>query len=132
MKLFVDHCICLFIARAMNAVVAPDGHEVVALSDKFPADIDDVGWMTALGDEGGWVVLSDDHRIRKIPAEKAAWRAAKLKGFFLAPGWRKMTTVQKAGLLLLRWPQLVETERNVGVGMMLEIPAGKSSRLRQL
>lgn len=132
MKLFIDNCLPHVLATAMNAVVEASGREVTALRHKFPMNTSDVDWIHALGREGGWAVLSDDHRIRRLKAEREAWRRSGLLGFFLAPGWRKRTTVEKAGHLLLWWPRLVEAGRLHQGGSMLEIPAGKSSRFCQL
>ncbi|GAA0575067.1 hypothetical protein [Caenispirillum bisanense] len=131
MKLFVDNCLPPRLADALNVLVEPEGHRVVALRHMFPQSTSDVDWISALGADGGWAVLSDDHRIRKVQSERMAWRQANLLGFFLAPGWRKMNTVTKAGHLLLWWPRMVTAAEITAPGSMLEIPAGKGARFRQ-
>ncbi|MBE9557834.1 MAG: hypothetical protein IMF08_13330 [Proteobacteria bacterium] len=130
MKLLVDHNISPYLARAVGVVVEPDGHTVIALKDKFSPDATDETWIETLGREGGWAVLTDDHRIRKNPAERAAWRSARLKGFFLAPGWRKFNTIQKTGRLLLWWPRLVDADKQFAEGAVVELPIGPGSRFR--
>lgn len=130
MKLLVDHNISPYLAKAVAAVVSPDGHQVIAKQDKFPRNTADQIWIDALGKEGGWSVITDDHRIRKNPAEKAAWRAARLKGFFLAPGWRKINTIEKTGRLLLWWPRLMEADKLFAEGTVVELPIGPGSRFR--
>ena len=132
MKLLFDNNLSPYLARGIGVVVAPYGHEVVALRDRFAEATPDIEWIEALGREGGWSVISDDHRIRKIPAERRAWRQAQIKGFFLARGWRKMPTTEKAGRLLLWWPRLVEAEELLAPSAMLEIPIRVGSRLKQL
>jgi hypothetical protein len=117
----------------MAHVVEPDGHTVVAKVDKFGrSDIVDLDWMRQLGEEGGWSVLTNDHRIRRNPAEKRAFQAARLKGFFLAKGYRKRSTVERTGRILLLWPAFVDADRLLGYGSMIEVPVGPRSQLRTL
>lgn len=72
MKLLVDNNISPHLARAVAHVVHLDGQDVVVLRDKFCESVPDVEWIAALGREGGWAFLSDDHRIRKNAAERVA------------------------------------------------------------
>ena len=58
MNLFLDNCLAIRHARALNAIIQPDGHSVVHLRDKFAADKPDVEWLRELGREGGWIVIS--------------------------------------------------------------------------
>ncbi len=121
MKLLVDHNISPYLARAVHVVVAPDGHEVHAVADKFGPAAPDIDWISALGREGDWAFLSGDHRIRKNPAEREALRRARLTGFFLAPNWQKMKTAEKTGRLLLKWQTLVDQEKLVTGGALFEV-----------
>ena len=67
MKVLIDHNISYRIAHALAHLAEPDGHTVRAKSDLFDTthSIPDVEWLGALGQEGGWAVISDDHRIYK-------------------------------------------------------------------
>jgi hypothetical protein len=58
----------------------PDGHEVKAKRDKFDTSmpVPDPEWLGALGQEGGWAFLSDDHRIYSNPQERQAMLAARV------------------------------------------------------
>lgn len=131
MKLLVDHNLSPYLARAVGIVVAADGNEVVPLEDKFPRAISDIDWMSALANEGGWAFLTDDHRIRRNAAERAALRRTRLTGFFLASGWRKLPTVEKTGRLLLKWHVLVQVHDMMEPGALLEV-AVKGAKLKQL
>ena len=91
MRVMVDNNLSPLLARAIDVLVVPDGHQVVALRSMFPADAKDADWIEALGAEGGWTVLSGDVRITRRAAERLAWHRSRLKGFFLAPGWSRMT-----------------------------------------
>ena len=133
MKLLVDNNISPAIAEAIGLLVRTDGHDVVALRTKFErGDLADTEWIATLAQEGGWSVLSGDVRITKRKAEKEAWRATKLKGFFLAPGWASYSNVERAWRLLRWWPKLVEAEQLVGPGAIFQLPINASSKLTQL
>jgi hypothetical protein len=128
----VDNNLCPLLAQAINILVAPEGHQVTALRCKDPADTRDTEWIEALGAEGGWSVISGDIRITKRPSERLAWHRSRLKGFFLAPGWSKMTNLEKTARLLLWWPKLVAQEALVGPGAVFQVPLNPGSRLSQL
>jgi hypothetical protein len=57
---------------------AAKGDQVIPLTDRFPANTEDRVWMDALGDEGGWVVISADRRIHRNKIEREAWRRSGL------------------------------------------------------
>jgi hypothetical protein len=131
LNLLVDHNVSPYLARAIAEVVKLEGHRVVPLEEKFHRNTSDFEWILALGDEGGWSFLSDDHRIRKNAAERRALRQARLTGFFFAKGWRKLGTIEKTARVLLHWPRLVRAEQLFHRGAMIEIPV-KGTRLTQL
>ena len=58
------------LAKALDALFVE--HQIVALRDKFPANVTDVDWITALDREGGWTVVTKDIGIRQRPHERAA------------------------------------------------------------
>lgn len=132
MKVLVDNNLSPRLARAINVLVEPDGHVVVALRDKFPPDIQDADWIEDLGTEGGWAVISGDVRITRRPAERLAWHRSRLKGFFLAPSWSKLANIEKTGRLLLWWPKIEVQERLVAPGAIFQLPVNVGSRLVQL
>jgi hypothetical protein len=128
----VDNNLSPLLARAIDILVAPDGHTVIALREKFAASTKDAEWIEALGAEGGWTVLSGDVHITRRPAERLAWHRSRLKGFFLAPAWSRMTNIEKTARLLLWWPRLVAQDALVGSGAVFQIPVNPGSRLSQL
>lgn len=132
MKLLLDHNLSFRIAHSLHAIVSADGHEVAALREKFDPATTDEEWISALGIEGGWAVLSGDVRITRNPAERAAWRRTDLVGFFLQRGWRKLRVHQQAAHLLLWWPRLVEQYGLVRGGALFELPVRSTSKFRQL
>lgn len=104
----------------------------MALRDKFPANTSDVDWLTALGMEGGWSILSLDHHITRRPSERLALHKSRVTGFFLAPGWARMSSVEKTGRFLLWWNKLVQATVLVQSGAVYEVPINPSSTLKQL
>jgi predicted nuclease of predicted toxin-antitoxin system len=86
MKFFLDNCLAIRHARALHEMVKPN-HECVHLQDKFPPETKDVDWISQLGKEGDWVVISGDYRIGKSAHERAAWHQSGLTVFFLSKGW---------------------------------------------
>jgi hypothetical protein len=85
-RFFVDNNIAPAIARALHALASFDDHEVHHLKDRFDRSADDVVWLTDLGREGDWGILSGDHRITKRPHERQVWLDSGLTAFFLAKG----------------------------------------------
>jgi hypothetical protein len=132
LKVLIDHNLSPHIAVAMNALVAPRGHEVRALRAKFPPNAEDVDWMRTLGREGGWAVISGDIRITRNAAERQAWREAALIGFFMAPGWRKLDPLHQTARLLMWWDRLVAQVALVEGGAIFQLPINPGSKLRQL
>lgn len=83
--------------------------QVAALRDKFPAHEPDAVWLRALGDEGGWSVVSID-RFRKSTAERELLRQQGLTVFVLDPQWSRPYWAQAAQLVLW-WPKILEVAK---------------------
>jgi hypothetical protein len=131
-KVLIDNDLSPHIAAAINALVEPQGHHVIALRRKFPPDTEDIVRIKALGEDGGWVVISGDAGITRRAAERQAWRQAKLIGFFVMPSWRKLNPLIQTARLLLWWDSLVAQAQLVEGGAIFQLPVKSSSRLRQL
>jgi PIN like domain len=130
LRVLIDHNISPPIARAIHALVEPDD-VVVALRDRFPVDVTDLEWIKALGDEGGWAVISGDRRISRNKAEREAWRSCRLTGFFLSAGLQKTSILRLAARLLLLW-EIMRTQYSlVEAGAIFELPV-RSTKLRQI
>lgn len=130
MRVVLDNNLSPRIAAALNALVAPP-HEVIALRIRFSPDITDVEWIGRLGEEGGWAVISGDLRITRNRAERDAWRASKLVGFFLSSGLNKLPLMKKAARLITLWDTIESQYRLVQGGAIFELPL-RSQKLRQL
>ena len=130
MKVLFDHNLAPRIARAINLLVEP-ADTVVPLKDKFPPDVSDTEWITQLGREGGWIVVSGDRRISRNRAEREAWRASRLTGFFLSRGLHKAPMLRQTARLLLLWETMRMQHSLVEPGAIFELPM-RSNKLRQI
>ena len=105
MKFLVDNNLPPAWGPGLSELSKPHHHavEVVALRQKFPHDARDDVWISALGTEMGWCVLSQD-RFGKGDIEREALRQAKLIVFRLQPQWAKHSYWPKTQALLRWWP----------------------------
>ena len=121
MKLLVDENLPPRFATALHTIFEPD-HEAVALRAKFGrTGVTDEEWITALGREGGWAVLSGDVRIARKKPSRDAFLAANLVGFFFSPSVQKLDLARKCARVLTLWPDMV-TLRNTVANGVYELP----------
>ncbi len=66
MRFFLDNCLAIRHARALNEMVKPE-HSFAHLQDKFDADTKDEDWIHRLGEEGDWIVISGEYRSARAP-----------------------------------------------------------------
>lgn len=111
MKFLFDNNLPPFLARGIGELskFEPDVGRVIALRDKFPQATPDEEWLSALAEEGGWVVLSID-RFNKSAAERELVRRHGLTVFVLDPQWSKPYWVQSAQLVKW-WPKILDVAR---------------------
>jgi hypothetical protein len=131
-KLLFDNNVSPRVARAINELLVGEGGESAALRDKFSASTPDVEWIAALAAEGGWSVVSGDHRITKNHAERAAWMQTSLVGFFLEPALLKLNPIHQTARLLM-WLPVLERQLTLIKGPALfALPLRSTSKLRQI
>lgn len=107
MKFFLDNCLSPHLGRALSHLSGYDGHSVHHLREKFSANARDVDWLTDLGRDGNWVVISGDTRISRRPHERQIWADSKLTAFFMSRGWTEQTYWEQAWRLIRWWPEIV-------------------------
>lgn len=127
MKLLLDHNLSPRLARVLAALFID--HEIVALRDRFPADIADVDWIGELDREGGWAVLTKDLRIRQRPHERAALDRSRVVYFFLARAWMKYTVEETAARLIRLIPKMA-AQTDLADRGRFELPINAGSKLR--
>ncbi|MBE7157363.1 MAG: hypothetical protein INR62_02805 [Rhodospirillales bacterium] len=130
MKVIFDHNLSPALAHALQALFRHE-HKIIALRDKFPADISDVDWISALSRDGQWVVISGDRRITRNRAEYTAFRRSRLIGMFLSAGLYKAPVIKQAERLLFLWTTIETVAGTVEGGAMFELPMS-STKLKQI
>jgi len=121
-RFFLDNCLSIKYARALQALSEIDGHEVIHLSDRFSRDAPDAAWIRGLGEEGEWVIVSGDTRIHRTEELMRVWTRSGLTAFFLAPGWMRVRYWDQATMLVRWWPHILEQARLVEWGSGFEVP----------
>lgn len=139
MNFLFDNNTSPILANIVDGYVRHEGHRAFHIKEEsghtlgINRNAKDVEWISALGrDARVWVVVTADRRISTVPAEKEAFRRAKLKGILLLPGYRKMPVNKIGSLLLWRWPELVETIDRFGPPALIGVPPSKSGKLTQI
>jgi hypothetical protein len=133
LKVFFDNNLSPYLAHALDVLLGPEGDRVVHLTDRFSADTEDRVWMTALGDERGWIVISADRRIHRNRLERDAWRRSGLVVFFLSPQWHRLRSTDIAWRLLRWWPRIRDQAGIVAPPAAFELPlAYGAGRLKVL
>ncbi len=128
MKFLFDHCLSAPLARALNAICAPEGHQVTPQRDWIPqvdrATVRDANWLADLAlDDPDWIVVSVDHgRTDKSPTEREAWRASSLRVFKFAEGFANLPKWPQVVLTMKVWPKVLEFAMRMPAGARARIP----------
>jgi hypothetical protein len=130
LKWLIDENLPPALAHALDALFK-DEHQIVHLRERFGPGVTDIEWITTLGREGRWIVISGDLRITKVKAEYFAFRASRLVGFFLSPSLKKADVAKQMERILALWDNMSVIAEAVDRGAMFELPM-KSTRPRQL
>jgi PIN like domain len=125
-KFFLDNNIAPKIARALNLLLEPD-HSAHHLKDQFAPNTPDEVWMTELGRQSGWVILSGDAAISRNPHEVRAWKEAGHPIFFLKHAWTNVHGWESASKLFHRFPEILKLAQkaNPGDGFWVPIKGDK-------
>ena len=115
MKFFLDNCLAIRHARALNEMVKPD-HSFTHLQDKFAPETKDEEWIRALGNEIDGIVISGDYRISKSAHERRAWHESGLTAFFLNQGWTNVAPFQQHARLTLILGNIIEQAQRAKPG----------------
>lgn len=131
MRFFLDHCISPRLAAALDTLSEPDGHEVIALRDRFDPGTPDEEWLSGLAREGDWIVVSGDYRIYHNKHRRKAWQQARLTSFFWQRAWNNRSYWEKNWRMVRWWPDILNVAGSVAKGAGFSIPFG-STRLKPL
>lgn len=132
MKFLLDNNLPPALAEALHALSSRENHEVEHLRGKFDGATADADWITTLGQEAGWVIVSADRRITRNRHEREALRRAALTTFVLAKSWMHQEFWEKASRLVGWWPDIVKQAELVQPGAIFEVPFKRTGRFKQL
>ncbi len=130
MKAQIDENLSPALARALNALVAVDGHEVVHVTDYAKGAPDIELFERAIAD-GVRVHITHDHHNRR-PVEREAIARLGLTVFVLAKGWNQLEHYDKAARLIEYWTAIVTASQLVATGAIFRIPVKRKGRLEQI
>jgi hypothetical protein len=114
-RLFFDNSFAPRLVQAIRVLAELQEVELTHLADKFPRDTPDPVWISALGSEGDWIIISSDANICRGKAEQAAWRESGLTAFFFVDLSRHAHFAQAAEVIRW-WPHIVLTARQAAPG----------------
>jgi hypothetical protein len=127
LKLLLDHNLSPRLARSLQPLF--DQHEIVSLRDRFSANANDIEWITALSEEGGWAVLTKDLHIKTRPHERAALDRSRIVYFFLSGSWSKYDVPETAARLIRLVPKMA-AQTELAASGRFELPINAGSKLR--
>lgn len=119
MKFLVDNNLPPALARALNELSLPEGHQVEHLSPKFSKNTKDLDWISTLSQEGGWAVITHDNLNKGL--EREALREAGLIVFFLDKSWKNYKFWDKAYQLTRWWPRIIEQANGISGGAAFKV-----------
>jgi hypothetical protein len=122
-KLFIDNCLPPRVAQGLDRLLEGEG-SALHLRAKFDQDTPDAVWLSELGHEGGWHVLTLDRNILKRPHEASAYCAARVTTFFLAKQWASLKYWDQAWMLVRWMPLFLKCGARYQPGTALHIKRG--------
>jgi hypothetical protein len=131
-RFFLDNCISYRLAPALTVLSELEGHQIIALREKFPEDAADENWLLALSQEREWVVISGDARIYRNVQRRKVWTQARLTTFFWQPAWNKANYWEKAWLMVRWWPDITRTASIFERGSGFSVPRSINGKLKPI
>ncbi len=123
-NVFIDNDLPPVFARVLRALLSTEMPEprVVALIEVLPKDTPDVDWIEWIRQqEGEWIVLTGERRIRTVPAEREALRQARLRVLNMPKSIRSKPHHQRCATLLWQWPRIVSAMKSFEPSVMCEM-----------
>lgn len=130
MKAQIDENLPPALARALNALVAADGDEVVHVTD-YAKGATDLELFQRAVDDGVQVHVTQDHHYRR-PVEREAITRLGLTVFVLAKGWSDLGHYDKAARLIEYWPAISTASTMFAAGSIFRIPHRRKGKLEQI
>lgn len=114
MRFFVDNCISEHLVGALRELdpnLRKGGQwDIAHLREKFRAETSDEVWLSELGSEGNWTVVSGDIRITR-GAERKVWQESGLTAFFFGGEYANRKQWKQVMHFLHWWPEIKREAR---------------------
>lgn len=123
MKILLDENLPARLAESIQVLARDEPYEINHVIPWLGKGTSDVNWIRAVGREGGWVVISNDHHIATRPHEIAAWRQNGVIGFILPKMFNQLRFWEKAAYLMRWWETIIEAATVAKPGDMHLVPA---------
>lgn len=120
-------------ARTLAGFLDNTHHNVFHARDLGLDHKTDTQWIKHLSATGeDWIVFTGDGRIRKNPAEREAYRRAKLKGVILAPAYQRTKMSRCSGMIVAKWDYVLETTSRLTAPYLVEMSINLSPKMKVL
>ena len=114
MRFFVDNCISEHLVGALRALepnLRKGGQwDIAHLREKFRPETSDEVWLSTLGSEENWTVISGDIRITR-GGERKVWQESGLTAFFFAGKYANKNIWTQVMHFLYWWPKIKREAR---------------------
>jgi hypothetical protein len=120
---FFDNCVPPPVVRALREARA----DVLYLQEVFASsDVKDTLWMPRAAQEG-WIVLTDDNRIRRNPVERTMLKELKLRVIFLPEALPTLALMGQLAKLAQWWPDIERACKGLKAGtcLLMKMKTGK-------
>ena len=130
-EVLFDHNMPPVIARSLDELIRPDGHEAWPLRKNFDPKISDVDYFTTLGKEGNWIVISKDRNNARRGPERRAILQSGVLAFYLSKAVSTQTINEQAASIIWQWDKLL-LQRKTNQNGLFELPVGKRTKFKSL
>lgn len=105
----------------------------VALSDVMDRRATDVAWIDWVSRQPGeWIVVTENYRILRVPAERKAFMSAGLRMLVMPRSVLSLTHEKRCAVLLWQWPRITRTMADFQPPVAFEMSPRREGRLRQI
>lgn len=104
---------------------------VMHLIERFPSNTSDTEWLSELGQEKSWVIISGDAFRKKNGDERRIIRKFGLSVFVLQQSWATYGYWDKYSQFIKWWPRIVDQANTVESTAVL-VPWRASGRFKQI
>jgi hypothetical protein len=113
---FFDNCLSPKVVRALREL----GEDAKHLRDELPANTKDTDWIPIAASKG-WVAVTSDLAMARVPVEVAALSRSGLIVFFMPRGFQAVDIWTQAHKLFKAWPEIKKHAAAAKVGEAFQV-----------